>query len=268
MDNIQSQEFFVVSCNSNPFQTYLPLELDKGFTHVAVSSCCIPKTYYVLPNRAVLTINQGGSYIFVTFPAGNYSVASFPALFSSLVNTAPGVAPFVYSCTFPNSGTSVQTSKFTFSVTNNAGVQPVFTINDFYLGRVMGFQDSQNHVFVGDSLISTNVVNFQSYDELLIQSDMVTNKSNLLQEIYSSANQYNSSIIWSNNSLPLNAKILNPTSSNVYTFSLVDEYQNLINLNGSEWSFIITVFKVSDFEKTIKQFIEMYMLQEHNKQLE
>ena len=96
---------------------------------------------------------------------------------------------------------------------------------------------------------------------------MVNNNANLLQEIYSSANQYNSSIIWNNHSLPMNAKLLNPTSTNFYQFALVDESGNLINLNGSEWSFVIMLFKISNFEETVKRFIELVMLQEQNKNL-
>ena len=116
-------------------------------------------------------------------------------------------------------------------------------------------------------LLSKDVVNFQSYDELLIVSNMVKNERNLLQEIYSAANPYNSSIVWTNNSLPLNAKRLAPTSSNAYQFALTTEEGDLIDLNGSEWSFVLMFFKSSNIESVVKQFIAVNMLENENKKL-
>jgi hypothetical protein len=112
------------------------------------------------------------------------------------------------------------------------------------------------------------VVNFQSYDELLICSDIVKNQWGLLQDIYSAGNAYNSSIVWVNSSLELNAKPINPVASNTYTFSLQDISGNLIELNGSEWSFVLCLFKVSDFEHIIKRFIEVLLLDKHVQNLE
>ena len=171
MNNIVAQEFYVVSSTSPSFQTSFDYDRSQGYTHVVVTSACIPKTYYVLPNDATVTVNQNGQYSFVTMPAGNYNVLSFPGLFATVINNTLGISPFVYSVSFANDLTKLQTSKFTYSVTGNNGVQPVFTVNDPYLARVMGFNQGEAYVFAGNSLVSANVINFQSYDELLIKSN-------------------------------------------------------------------------------------------------
>ena len=260
MNNISAQEYYVVSSSSSSFQTYVPVDISRQYTHVAVTSACIPKTYYVLPNPAVLQITQNGGLSYnVTFAAGNYSTISFAPLFVSNV-AAAGVSPCSYTISLPDSLTKVQTSKFTFAVTGNT-VQPQFLIQDYFLARIMGFLPNVPYTFVGNSLLSANVINFQSYDELLIKSNMVSNKANLLQEIFSSQNLYNSSINWTNPSIQMNAKILVPNSTNFYSFSLVDEQNNQINLNGSEWSIVLCFFKISNFEEVVKRYIELASLQ-------
>jgi hypothetical protein len=268
MDNFQEQEYYVVSSTTNPFSKYLDIDLSRGFSHVVVTSACIPKTFYVIPKDATLTVKEGNKSFDVIIPAGNYSLSNFPTLFAFLINNVSVPAhEFFYSVTFPNSS-NVQTGKFTFNVSLNYGVQPTFTVKDRYLARVMGFNYNTEVVFANNKLVSTNVINFQSYDELLIISDMVENKRNLLQELYVSQNLYNSSIIWNNYSLPLNAKKLAPTSSNVYSFALVDEENSLIDLNGSEFSFILMFFKTNDLTNVIKKYIAVSLLENQNKNLE
>ena len=270
MDNISYQDFFVIKSSDSNFQIQLNIDKDRHYTHAAVSSCCIPKTYYVLPRDAVLTVNHpgGAGDVLITYPKGNSSVLSFPLIFTSLVNSAPGISPFIYSVSFPSSATGTQTGKFTFSVQNNAGVQPTFRTNDYYLARIMGLTVSTTYAFSENSLTSPNVVNFQSYDELLILSDRVKNNANLLQEIYASGGMYNSSILWSNASLPLNAKLLKPNNTNLFKFTLVDGFDTEVDLNGSEWSFVLKLFRTSNYEDTMKKYIEYSLLDQQRKSLE
>jgi hypothetical protein len=48
----------------------------------------------------------------------------------------------------------------------------------------------------------------------------------------------------------------------------VDNDENLLNLNGSEWSFVLMFFKASNFESVVKKFIAVNILKEENKKLE
>ena len=97
MNDIQDQEFFVLKSTSSSFKSALDIPMDKGYTHVAVLSACVPKTYYVLPNDASLTVVQNGNYVYVTIPAGVYSVLSFPSLFTSAINNTVGISPWAYN---------------------------------------------------------------------------------------------------------------------------------------------------------------------------
>jgi hypothetical protein len=265
MDNYQEQEYYVVASTTNPVNVPIDIDLSVGYTHVVMTSACIPKTYYVLPNDATLTVNQGAGEFDVVMEKGNYNVVNFKSIFKTKIEALSGA--FKYEVKFP-SNVEVQTSKYTFDVTFNSGVQPTFTVKDTYLGRVMGLVPNVTYSFVGNSLTSANVVNFQSYDEMLILSNVVKNQRGLLQEIFSSGSVYNSSIIWTNNSLPLHAKLLAPTSTQSFTFTLVDNDENLLNLNGSEWSFVLMFFKASNFESVVKKFIAVNILKEENKKLE
>lgn len=258
MNAIVEKQYFVVSSNQPSFTYELQIDPTVGFDHIAVSSASIPKTYYVLPNDCKLQITEGKNAFNVSFLKGNYSLTSFKSIFVQNI-LASGVG-FTYSISYP-SGTQLDTGKFTFTVSNNGGVQPSFNVADTYLAKVMGFQPNISYSFVGNVLTSQNCVNFQSYDQILIKSDCVKNRESLLQEIYTAGNPYNTSVVWQNSDLLINAKILNPVSSNIYKFSLLDSNDGLINLNGSEWSFVLCAFKISNVDMAIKSYLHLKTLQ-------
>jgi hypothetical protein len=89
----------------------------------------------------------------------------------------------------------------------------------------------------------------------------VKNRESLLQEVYTAGNPYNTSVVWQNSDLLINAKILNPVTSNVYNFALLDSNDGLINLNGSEWSFVLCAFKISNVDMAIKSYLHLKMLE-------
>jgi hypothetical protein len=266
MEHFKAQEFLFLSSTENPANFVLPIDTGVGFNYITVTSACIPKTYYVLPKAATVTVQQGANTFTVTLAKGNYNVLSFQPLFAAAINAA-GAAPFVYSVTFPNSSIEVQTSKFTFRVANNGGVQPTFTVNDYFLARAMGFKQGQTYSFQNNQLESANVVNFQSYDEVMVNCDMVENERGLLQELFSAGNPYNSSIAWVNSNLALNVKRLSPLFSNVTTISLLTENGDLIDFNGSEWSLAILIVKCDDMHETIKKSIAVNLMEDQNKNL-
>jgi hypothetical protein len=261
MDNLTECEFYVLTSTESSFTQTLPIDLEKKFTHVVVSSISIPKTYYILPNDCDLNIEINSVNYVVTFEKGNYNVNSFKFIFLNKINNLVGI-PCQFNMSFPVTATQVQTSKYTFSIIWTGPVlsQPIFSTSDFYLSRVMGLKQNVSYSFVGNVFTTPNIVNFQSYDELLINSDIVANKRKLLQEIFASGNVYNSSIIWQNASLPLTAKRLQPNVSNTYSFSLTTEAYDPVDLNGVEWSFVIMLFKASDYEELQKKYLKLNLL--------
>ena len=265
MNNITDREYFLVRSSSNPVTICLNIDFSRKYDHVAVSSASIPKTFYVLQENCTLTVNENGVIRNVTFMAGNYNVRSFSSIF---VTNLSAVCSYTYTCSYPNPSTDVDTGKFTFTVSGNGGVQPTFSTLDIYLANVLGFAQAVVYPFVGNVLMSTNVINFQSFDELKIISDIVTNKSNLLQEIYINDIPYSSSLCWQNPSLEVNGKPINPLGNNTYTFTLQDSDGGLVALNGNSWSFWLCIFKVNDIDSILKQYIELMTLEMEKKSLD
>ena len=75
--------------------------------------------------------------------------------------------------------------EYTWTVSNNSGVQPRFIFTD-YLYEQFGFEPNSSYVFTANTLTSINVVKFQLEDSVFIHSDIATNGSdNVLQEILS-----------------------------------------------------------------------------------
>lgn len=258
MNNILDAQYFVIRGNTPTLVKALDLDPNKAYTHIAITSCSIPKTFYVLNRDATLIVNEGGSLRTVVVPKGNYNVQNFKTLMAGYINA---VSTFVYAISYPPIN-SVDDSKYTYSVSGNGGVQPTFFTNDKYLAQVMGIRVGVVESFVANILQSYYVLNFTSFDEILITSNMVENKLSLLQEIYTTANPYNSSIAWLNPSIELNAKRLNTNRTNSYVFNLLDMDGNGIELNGSEWSLVIMVFKVDNMSLLIKKMIELVALKE------
>lgn len=254
MDYPVDHEFYLIRTSQSSFTTSLQIDASKKFTHIAVSSLSIPKTYYVLPNNCSLIINEGKNSYSFNFVAGNYSANSFMSIFNN--NNNSGCA-YTYTCTYPNKNSAVDTGLFTYTVTNNSGVQPSFYTSDIYLGNIMGFVQGTTYNFVGNNLVSATVLNFQSYDEIIITSNIVSNRMNLLQEVYANDSIYNSSINWINTNLPLNAKLLSGLCGNTFTFNLLDSEGGLIGLNGNEWSMVIVIFKIDNLSSVIKSYIDI-----------
>lgn len=265
MNAIVEKQYFLVSSNTPSFSTALDIDPSIGFDHISISSASIPKTYYVLPNDCVLQVTEGKNITNVSFLKGNYSLTSFKTIFTS--NVAGSGVVYTYTISYPSQN-QLDTGKFTFAVSNNGGVQPTFLVTDTYLSRVMGLAVGVSYPFVSNSLTSANCVNFQSYDQILIKSNCVKNRESLLQEVYTAGNPYNTSVVWQNSDLLINAKILNPVTSNVYNFALLDSNDGLINLNGSEWSFVLCAFKISNIDMAIKSYLHLKTLEMDRASLE
>lgn len=250
MNNILDAEYFTVRETSTNIQVSLNIDVNKKYTHIAVCSLSVPKTFYVLPSDAELIVDENGVLGTVVFQKGNYDSVTFQSYFAGRM--ASSGLSWSYGISYqevPDIG------KYTFSVSGNAGIQPSFYTENEYLADMMGITKSEDNLFVGDSLTSPNVLDFQAYDALLLKSNVVANKLGLLQEVYTAGNPYNSNIVWVNPNIELHSKHVALNGSNVYSFSLLDADGNLIELNGSHWSMVLCVFRTDDLSRIIKDKI-------------
>jgi hypothetical protein len=152
------------------------------YDRVTVSSVTIPKSFYLIQsNYNTFVLSEGLSSATVTIPVGNYVLGAFKTAVQTALNTYSPHS-WTYTVTFPNTYTSANTGKFTYTVTGNSGTQPSFTFSNFVYDQ-MGFPKNSTTSFSGSTLTSTNVINLQADSSLYVKSNMVDGTNTTLQRI-------------------------------------------------------------------------------------
>lgn len=218
-----------ISGTNSDFTHYVEFPDNFEPQYVGVLQCLIPKSYYLIEdNYNTFIVEENGVQRTITMTPGNYNRRSFASVLTTLLNTGT----FVYTISYPSS-TEADTGKFTFTVTNNSGIQPKF-IFQTNVYEQMGFDPNSTNIFSANSLTSQNVIKMQSEDALFIHSDICQNyNENILQEIYSTAgSQYYSNIHFQNTSSKEYLKKFSRSKSNIYHFYLCDENAQPIDING------------------------------------
>ena len=145
-----------VSGTDSDFLYQFEMPADVKFDHVCVMQACIPKSYYLIKANETFTLTEDAKSVNISLPVGNYR----STLQSMLTTNSPN--GYTYTVTYPTSSTVPDTGKYTYTVSNNSGVQPVFTFvttNDLF--DHMGFASESTNNFVDNTLISTQVINLQ-----------------------------------------------------------------------------------------------------------
>lgn len=143
----------------------------------------IPKSYYLVGRgENTFTLTEGILSTTITIPVGNYTRTNLKTtLQATLTQSSPN--GWVYAVSVPSSS-QPETGKYTFTVTGNGGVQPIFT-SSICLWEQIGFNENSVNTFSANQLTSTNVVKLQIEDFVYIHSDMCTNgNDSILQAIY------------------------------------------------------------------------------------
>ena len=92
-------------------------------------------------------------------------------------------------------------------------------------------------------MTSTNVVRFQAEDALYLHSNMIgAGIDDVLQEIYTAGSPDFSIINYKCLDWQVMAKPITAMKGNVYRFSLTNESNRVMNLNGLNWVATIMVF--------------------------
>ena len=221
------------------------------YTHVCITQASIPRSYYTIQSGSnTFTLSEPGiADITLTVPEGEYGRTSFQTVVAALL-TAGSLASghaWNYAISWPNISSAASTGKYTYTVTLNGGVQPSIIFPEgSTLYEQMGFADESTNVFVGDSLTSTAVVNLNREDTLFIHSDIIGGEgSSVLQAIFATGSQSYSSIRYDSYGLFINSKKFIGNSSNVYNFSLTNENNKLINLNGRNWLCVLRFYDIN-----------------------
>lgn len=231
-------------------------ECDK----VAVLQASIPKSFYLIQNGYnTFTLRELGVDYTVTLTPGNYNRKSLKITLQTILNDT-SFNNWTYNISIPTSN-EVDTGKLTFSVSNNSSNQPSFifpTTGNIY--EVLGFEAGSTNNFINDNLISQNVIKLQKEDTIYIHSDIAGGStSTLLQDIHAEAIDFDH-IVFRNTIPELYNKPINTTYNNIYRFYLTNENDELLNLNGLNWSMTLLVFKKDSFIEDLKQHIKIMKL--------
>jgi hypothetical protein len=234
---------------STNFQYKLDLPSGNDYNAIACISATIPKTYYTIKQgQNEFVVSEGGPSRFVTFPPGNYSSSTFITICKGLLN-AGGVG-WVYDITV---GTLPITNKFTWTVTGNAGVQPIFLFNDDRMHEIMGFNQDVAIQFAADSLTSTNVFNIQHTRYITLKSNIAHNVGNhgpdssILATISTQNVPDGNSIIYEMNDILDGQRFIANNGSNNFAFSLYDDHDRILDLNGIDFKFKLVMWKHNKF---------------------
>lgn len=220
----------------------LQTEINSNFTHLALISTYVPKNWYVVnPGFNKFTLKEGLNEVIVTIPIGNYSKMTFKTALDNALNLAGN---YTYATSY-----SELTNKYTWIVSGNLGVQPVYEfIGNDHMQDIMGFKLS--HSFNNDSLTSTRQVNLNHTKYLQIRSDIVDNSGNLssydtdiLARIPCNHVDYGSVIEYRLQTFNSGLTKIKHNKSNTYNFRLLDEHNREMNLHGNDWSFTLLMMK-------------------------
>ncbi len=251
--------------NDANFSITLPIESNEEFDSVVLLKCQIPKSYYMVRDGFnTFTLTENLTSITITIPVGNYNRRSFAIVLEQLLNTA-SLNNFIYTVSYNNSSKEGDTGKYSFTCQGfTLPPQFVFTENVFEL---LGFNPNSINTFIGGILISSNVIKLQLEDSIYIHSDICVNENgdNILEVVYSSTNDPTFSIIsYEMIDLETNSKNINKSVSNTFKFTLTNENEQQLDLNGLNWVCDIMLYKKNaGLSSLIKGFIKYMTLKDN-----
>ena len=230
--------------------------LDKNANYdacVLLNFFC-PKTYYLVKAPwNTFQINENGSLKTITIPEGNYRFKEFPSNLTTIFAAASPALSWTYSFTAVD-----RTGKLTITVSGNSGVQPIFTFPTYGYGtnpiqRIFGY-DSATKTFVGDSLTSDYVCNFQLTNNVAVLSTVVTG-DNVLGTVFSSVTD-NSVLFYQENDQESHSRstiIMNTDYMDVKVIDFVTLQP--LDLNGGEIALTIKFFKRDTLNRRILEML-------------
>jgi len=243
------------------FTWTITMSQDEVYDKVVVLFANIPISYYLVSSGSnVFQLQELTTVVNITVPPGDYSSNSFINVVLPLINSA-SPNHWTYTMSINNSFTSAQNGLYTWTVSGNSSNQPSFIFpTGNYLFDQFGFSAGSTNVFVGNTLTSVNVLNFVPETSIYCYSNLIetrdNNTTNILQEFYGQNNVNFSNLVYQCTSLEGYSKTINNAHRNSFTMTLLDEYGNLMNLNGRPWFVTLLFYKSNNIYDIIKTFLK------------
>ncbi len=237
------------------------------FTHVVCLNVLIPKSYYLIQSGGlenIFELDENGTTVQITVPVGSYLLSAFRTVIGALL-TAASPNSLVYVLSYP-ALSGADTGKWTYTITNyNPAIQSTIICNQ-HLFEPLGFSSLTSNAFSGASLVSTCVIKLQSEDRLLIHSNIAANPTadDILVSINSTTSVNYSSIAWECPAPEYYSHLLNSDRQNVYNFSLTDENNELIQLNGLNMNMTLLFYRADSIYQNLRDFMKMIIMEKNN----
>jgi len=245
--------------------------LDQPYTHVVVMQANFPISYYIVSSGSnTFTLTESASTVTISIPVGNYNMNSFQTVLTSLLNTNSPHS-YTYAVTSPNQFSTTSTMKYTFTVSGNGGVQPIIAFPSTSLVyEQCGFSQTSSNHFSANTLVSSNVVKFIPEDTLFIHSDICENfQDDILQDVYNGNSAVGAICSYQLSTSPeAYAKRMQTKQSNIFKFSITDEFGNIINFNGLNCLITVMLFIKDNSLDVLKKYIKYSVSKEIEQQEE
>ena len=280
----QKSIFYIDSQNrtsgtSGNFSINFAMPPNNTYNRIVVMQASVPKSFYLVSapyntfqlletgttssgsaTNTFGSVSTNGAIKTITLTEGNYSKTNMIVCLQTMLSLASSLnstlaTQYVYIVGYPLMN-QPNTGKFSYTVVNLTTSQPqfIFPVNStLYLP--MGFNRGSTNIFSSSFLTSQNVIRLQAKDTIFIKSNIVANSTkSVLQEIYTSANPDFSVISFIQNDVELNSKQLLYKDNN-FSFSITDEDDNILNLNGQDVIFSICCFEYNNSFELLKNDI-------------
>jgi len=242
------------SAGTNSSFVSQPIDLGiNNYNSVCVLQASIPKSFYNMPSPFnTFILRENGIDTTIVIPEGNYTKLNLSTTLSSLLTTNSSQG-WTYVVSYPNY-TLVDNFKYTFTVSGNGGNQPSLIFSEGTPNRQLGFDENTTNTFSSDVLISTNAVNLAYILRMYIATDLVENADNsYLQEILNVGGTAPQGIInYVNYDIQFNSKDYNRSGSTSWRFTLLDDYGQVVDLNGVNWVFTVVFYTRSNTDEILR----------------
>lgn len=257
-----------ISGRNGAFQS-APAILSSGnkYDSVVVNQISIPKSWYNTPSQySTFTLSEFDGVITtqttITLPAGNYNRITLAAVLPPLLNAA-SVLGKTFTMTYPNVSTQADTGLYSFAYTPVIPGESISFIFSNAMFQQLGFDINSTNTFdlLAGTLDSTNVINFQTISSIFILSDMCVEEGTL-QELHSvGSSPSNSYIYFQQSNFDLPTKQLLTNTSNSWNFTLIDQNEREVFLNGCPWQMSVFLYNRSDLHQLQKEDLRIKNLE-------
>lgn len=236
--------------NSNFQSTPIDLGINK-YDACCVCQASIPRSFYNIPTSYnTFSLKEGALTATVTIPIGSYNRINLQNVLQTRLNSSSPNG-WTYTVSYPNTTIEADTFKYTFTVTGNGGTQPQFIFTNS-LFRQLGFEQNSTNTFSASSLTSTNCINLAYITRAFIKSNICSG-NDVLQEILGYGSFPMLSVAYfEQQDYDLNSRIFNPNNLNSWNFVLVDAFDQIIELNGVNWSLSIVLYDRNNTDEIVK----------------